>query len=203
MTTPLHFYHIGANSDWLLLEHILTEHFDLLDRTGFAGDYFFGIVGPEENRAQVKSWLDERGTVIAEADEGFEQVTLRELRRCCRELYSDDEPILYTHTKGAWNTTMMAAAWRQAMDTQLIEQWPLRLEQLQQVDAIGLHWLTQEENPSAPISSPFFGGNFWWANAGYLATLPEPSTESRHHAEGWLGLNNPRVLNLKPGWPVY
>jgi hypothetical protein len=51
------------------------------------------------------------------------------------------------------------------------------------------------------VRTPLFAGNFWWARAKYLATLPEPETENRRQAEGWVGLGGPKVYDLRPGWP--
>ena len=74
-------------------------------------------------------------------------------------------------------------------------------------DAVGCHWLTAEQFSSwapqeFPDGTPFFGGNFWIARCDYLRTLPEPSTRSRFDAERWIGLGDPRVLDLNPGWPA-
>jgi hypothetical protein len=46
-----------------------------------------------------------------------------------------------------------------------------------------------------------FGGNFWWANANYLRTLPPLRYKDRFDAETWIGLGNPLVHDLLPGWP--
>jgi hypothetical protein len=74
-------------------------------------------------------------------------------------------------------------------------------------DAVGCHWLTAEQFSSwapqeFPDGTPFFGGNFWMARCDYLRGLPEPSTRSRFDAERWIGLGDPRVLDLRPGWPA-
>jgi hypothetical protein len=74
------------------------------------------------------------------------------------------------------------------------------------LDAVGCHWLTAEQFPWAaqefPEGTPFFGGNFWMARCDYLRRLPEPSTRSRFDAERWIGLRDPKVLDLNPGWPA-
>lgn len=201
MKTPIHFYHIGANGNLAVLERILAEHFDLLGSVDFPGRYCYGIVGPKEAREQVKGLLDDNGDVIVEADEGFEQVTLSWMHDRCKKTLSPDTPILYTHTKGAWNNSVFQDRWRREMDELLISPWPLRVAQLTQFDALGLHWLTPADG-SAVVNS-FFGGNFWWANAGFLAGLPELDWSERHGAEGWIGRGKPEVANLRPGWPVY
>lgn len=200
---PVHFYHIGANGEWPVLEGILAEHFGLLDRTGFPGKHICGIVGPEESRVRVKDWLSDRVQVCVEADEGYEQVTLQRLHDLCKRVLNPVVPVLYTHTKGAFHNSTLNANWRREMDEMLIAPWPLRIQQLTDFDTIGLHWLTHEEYPDQIQQPGIFGGNFWWATAGYLAGLPELDWSERHGAEGWVGLNDPQALNLKPGWPVY
>jgi hypothetical protein len=48
------------------------------------------------------------------------------------------------------------------------------------------------------------GGNFWLANAGYVASLPELpvlTTETRYDAEAWVGQNKPKAMARTTEWP--
>jgi hypothetical protein len=55
-----------------------------------------------------------------------------------------------------------------------------------------------------PYTEAIFAGNFWWANAGYIASLPplEVSLKEadRGEAETWLGRGKPKVYDLSPGF---
>jgi hypothetical protein len=73
------------------------------------------------------------------------------------------------------------------------------------MDSCGTHWLTPQQF-SSMVSSPFWGGNFWWATAKFLLTLPplpEPTWNNRYHAEGWIGIGPklPRVRDYHAKWP--
>lgn len=137
----------------------------------------------------------------------FEEVTLNRIR-----VWSDGHStarILYTHTKGAYTVHPMNEAWRMTMASRLIGPWPSRVSELDDVDAVGLHWLTPGDtnrDGSKVAEARYFGGNFWWARADYLLRLPELpklTAENRWEAEAWIGLGNPRIKDLSPGWPTY
>jgi hypothetical protein len=83
--------------------------------------------------------------------------------------------------------------------------WRFCLDRLAGADAVGCHWITPDEYAARQVTTPFFGGNFWWARCGYLAGLAEPPSceTDRHLAEAWVGGGNPRVYDLRPGWPAY
>jgi hypothetical protein len=146
-------------------------------------------------------------TLVAEAETGFEQVTLKALQSWVAEP-DPQTPVLYTHAKGAGVPDPYHDRWRYAMDSRLLFYWRDHVKSLASVDAIGSHWLEPGVDYNLGdfeyrIDTPFFGGNFWWASAGYLAKLPPVRNSSRYDAESWIGLGNPRVLDLAPGWPVY
>ena len=88
----------------------------------------------------------------------------------------------------------------------VVSDWQGYVALLSDFDAVGCHWLTRDGVPGFGQEflegTPFFGGNFWMARGYYLRTLPEPSTRSRFDAERWIGLGDPRVLDLNPGWPA-
>lgn len=64
-------------------------------------------------------------------------------------------------------------------------------------DVVGSHWVEEPEK-----NRKFFGGTYWWANAGYLLSLPPVGEETRFHAEYWIGEGqDPKIYDLKPGHP--
>jgi hypothetical protein len=75
-------------------------------------------------------------------------------------------------------------------------------------EAVGCHWMQ-----GLPGNQNIFAGNFWWAKASYLRTLPSifereriqksgiKHVDSRYEAEVWLGFGPrlPIVKDYHPG----
>jgi hypothetical protein len=142
--------------------------------------------------------------VIAEADAGFESVTVNMVREYARE---NDGAVLYAHSKGSSDTSPFRTRWRRSMISRVVANRRDNLALLATHDAVGCHWLTEAAfpgmfGPTTPANeSGFFGGNFWMARCDYLRTLPVCEAEPRWKAEAWIGLGSPRVVDLLPGWP--
>ena len=205
---PVSYYHIWAGdryhgSAW---QTPAVEHFAALNAAQFTGEVRAGITGGQSERLDVIRLLREacpQSQVVVQADEGFEQVTLGAMHQWAKEA-DPGTPVYYAHTKGALQDTPGNARWRRAMDDVLLGGWEGCVKSLHDYDAAGMHWLTHDDWPEFIGSgTPIFGGNFWWANAGYLAKLEPAGLRSRWDAEAWVGSGSPRVLNLKPGWPDY
>lgn len=119
----------------------------------------------------------------------------------------EDWLVLYHHTKGVTHPHEVAYNhWRWRMETACVENWRTCVADLSRgFDAAGCHWLTPEKYPGM-VTSPFFGGTFWWAKASYLKQLPqlpEPTWGNRFEAESWIGRRRPYpiVRDYLPGWP--
>jgi hypothetical protein len=115
--------------------------------------------------------------------------------------------VLYHHTKGVTHPGNIAYdAWRDRMEVGCVRNWRQCIKDLDAgCDAVGCHWLTPEQFPGT-ITSPFFGGTFWWATTEYLRQLPPlpPSSwQNRYEAESWIGRRRPypRVADYHPGFP--
>ena len=221
MTYPVHFFHMHVGhghvaSRW---KPVVGEHFTRLAEAKFDGEIHVGIVGDLDNRFEALDVIESLAGntewyVDAEADEGYEQVTLQALHEFAKT-EPPERPILYTHTKGAYQDTPFNRAWRRGMEELLIGGdgatfWMAAAKALENYDLVGLHWLTHDEFPETVTNGkPMFGGNMWWATAGYLAKLPpveggNPNLGyNRFKAEEWVGQGCPKVLDLKPGWPDY
>jgi hypothetical protein len=191
-----HFYHVFADGDWVKpaqehLKALLTsELFPELESVRL------GIVGSRENRLKISETLP--GVVVAEADAGWEQVTLQNLHDFCQ---TDDGAVFYAHTKGAWSNSELADRWRASMTHDTVTRWRECVEHLETVQACGPHWM-RSLMPEHREHEYFFGGNFWWARSDYVRTLDPVKTNTRFQAEGWIGLNNPSVTNLRIGEPT-
>lgn len=194
----VHYYHVYADGLW---QPIVADHLNALRNSDLIDEldiFKVGIVGSEDNRANVKDVL-RFAEVIAEAESGWEQVTLTRLHEDCQTF---DGAVFYGHTKGAWSQSSLADAWRVSMTHYTVTRWMDCVDALTRVQAAGPYWLTSKE-PEHKDHRYFFAGNFWWARADYLRTLPKPMTATRYQAEGWIGLAGPTVLNMREGYSYW
>ena len=196
-----HFYHIYAAGAWA---EPVREHASALSEAGFEGGLTVGLIGPAEDRDRAREMVTMRfpvaGTEWIEADEGFEQLTLTALKEFVQDC-KDEYAILYAHTKGALDNSSLNACWRRSMTRHVVGNWRKCVSLLENdsYDTVGCHWLMPEEHDC--ITTPMYGGNFWWARSGYLRTLPPLSHDTRWRAEEWIGYGQPKAYDLLPGWP--
>jgi len=199
-----HYYHVYAAGAW---QAPVREHIAALAASGLRAEMVVGLVGPPAARRAAASaasaLLGESGLPEvrrwAEADEGWEQVTLDEVHADVHRI-PGDSAVLYTHTKGASDPSALNAAWRRSMTARVVSGWRECLSLLEEGhDTAGCHWVTQRDDATA-----FYAGNFWMATAAYLRTLPPPPRESRWQAETWVSsASGPRAADVLPGWPQY
>lgn len=198
-----HFYHVYSGEGDLWRDPV-AEHMGALEDAKFDGYFGVGIVGSPESWDHVRYQLNHLRRPDEEScvERGWEQHTVSMLRAYAQE---NDGAVMYAHTKGAANARVFQDQWRQSMTQHVIKGWRNCRDALASghFDAVGCHWLTAEEFPHVKVETdyPMFGGNFWMATCEYIRTLPPVPMERRHEAESWIGLGNPRVLDLLPGWP--
>jgi hypothetical protein len=122
--------------------------------------------------------------------------------------------VCYHHAKGATHPPghSLSERWRACMAKHVIKNWRQCVAALDQgFNVAGVHYM---EPPATPPGQHIMAGNWWWARASYLLSLPSimereriktsglDSPESRYEAEVWLG-NGPRlpkVMDYHPGW---
>ena len=205
---PVCYYHCWAGdkhhgSAW---REPAEEFVTALLEAEFPGKVRVGISGGLAERmstAPVFARLGSAADICAAEPEGFEQVTIEAMHQWAK-VADPATPVLYAHTKGAFNATSGNARWRRVMTEHVVGGWRECVAALADHEVAGCHWLTPEAYPEhISPGKPMFGGNFWWARAGYLAVLPPVETANRWGAEGWLGRGNPKALDLLAGWPYY
>lgn len=115
--------------------------------------------------------------------------------------------VFYFHTKGVSHPGEVSYEnWRNRMEQACLWGWRQCVADLDRgYEAVGCHWLTPEKYPGM-VTSPFFGGTFWWAKSEYLMqlpNLPEDSFANRFEAESWIGRRRPYpiIRDYYPGWP--
>lgn len=206
------YYHLFLGAGW---QPIAAEYLAAVRESGLPGKTLtVGLVGAAASREYARDWwlerCPDRALTFIQADQAWEHLTLRQLWADAREL-PPRAAMCYAHAKGVYRPSTHNTVWRQSMTRRLIRDWAACVPLLECTQAVGCHWLTLA---GLGAQTPVFGGNFWWARAGYIATLPDPDTVEpvqrpapfdvdgdRHTAERWIGLNRPEVTDRHPVWP--
>jgi hypothetical protein len=197
-TRLTHFFHVYADGNF---HTPIREHFTQVKESGLLGELDsvrVGLVGDVTNRARVLALFDELAVpvmVVASADMGWEQVTLKALHEFAQ---GDDGFVFYGHTKGAWSSDPIAHPWRVTMIQDTVTRWRECVDALSRVQAAGAYWL-RSDMPEHHDHKFFFAGNYWWARSDYVASLDLVGVETRFQAEGWIGLGEPTVENMRGG----
>jgi len=137
--------------------------------------------------------IPEKAVITYNQDLTTEKSTLLSLRDFCKQ--NPDYKVLYFHSKGATKETLTSQSWRLMMEYFVIDKWKDCIEYLNEYDCVGAEmeilgptlWSNGEITQNDP--TPFFVGNFWWANASYINTLKSRYIESddRMEKERWIG----------------
>jgi len=187
--------------------NLITVQMDALKRSGLmdaASSFIVGVNGTEADALAVACLCDNKAVVIHHGENATTEIpTLNVLRGWLPDHQGWN--VLYHHTKGV-STPDQADGWRRRMEQYCVWGWTECVAQLESgAEACGIHWLVPEKHPG--VSSPFFGGTFFWSRSEYLITLPplpEAKWENRYEAETWIGRGSrrPRVVDFMPGWPT-
>lgn len=125
--------------------------------------------------------------------------------------------VLYFHAKGCTHAPGpvldQRTLWRRCMERHLVWNWKRCVNDLNVgFEIVGCHFM---EPPATPPTQYIFAGNFWFAKASYLATLPSiylrarikesgiAAAESRYESEIWAmnGAYRPKLRDYHgPGW---
>jgi hypothetical protein len=207
------FYHCLLRSEQRVIEMdyaltLIAHQMDALHRSGLeeaASSIFIGVNGDESDAMAVACLAPNKADVVHHGSGATTEIpTMNVIRQWAIE--HPDTYVMYHHSKGV-STPNQQDGWRRRMEAISVWGWQECFKALQRgYDCAGAHWLTPEKHPGA-ITSPFFGGTFWWAKTNYLAklpALPEATWQNRYEAESWVGKGNPRprVMDFYPGWPT-
>ena len=125
-----------------------------------------------------------------------ENFTINMLRTEVLLNMTDDYKVFYIHTKGVTRQKKSIYLWRIYMEYFNITMWLHCVDALFHADAVGVNRRIYQK------TRVHFSGNFWWARASYLKTLPQLSVEgygrevNRWDGEFWIGDGNPNVVTL-------
>lgn len=190
---------------------VLCEQMNDLSLTGLdaaASEITVGLNASRENAVLARELIPAKAELVHHPLESMSELpTIDVLRRWLPG--HEDWYVLYLQGKGVRHAgSKIVKLWRRCMSRNVVHEWRQCVADLDAgCDSVGSHWLTPERFPDR-IRSPYWGGNFWWAKASFLATLPErPRTASCREdfflAETWIGSGprRPQVRDYAPHWP--
>lgn len=173
-----------------------------------------GINGGTESHCLAAALLPEHSIKVFHGLESrSENFTISVLEDWCQR--NKDHYVFYEHSKGATHppNSIKSTIWRNCMTRNLVTNWRRCVEDLDSgYEVVGCHYMRP---PLTPEGQHIFAGNFFWAKANYLATLPRlrdrarikmsgmGALESRYESEVWLmgGKNIPRLKDYHgPHW---
>jgi hypothetical protein len=186
-----------------------------------ASEIIVGVTASSWAALAARSALSDKAQLIVHPEGSkSELTTLSHLQRWLPG--HEDWYVFYHHAKGVTKPPHgIDEAWRRCMTRHLVVDWRKCVSDLDAgCDAVGCHWLLPEKHPGmAPlwatykqfpdiIRTPYFGGNFWFAKASYLLTLPKlPENAACRQdfflAESWIGMgpHRPTVKDYHDAWP--
>jgi hypothetical protein len=208
------FYHclfqgVSRPIDTMFALNLMADQMTLMDSsclTNMATEICIGVNGDDADADLARISAPDKARIIAHGKGATTEIPTLNLIWRWLPLHPDWY-VLYWHMKGISHPPL-DGTWRRGMEQHLIRDWQRCVFDLDSgYDVAGCHWLTPEAYPGQ-VKSPFLGGNFWWAKAGYLMTLPrlpEPVWENRYEAENWIGRGpkRPRVKEYISGWPPH
>lgn len=187
---------------------VLVEQMHALRDSGLADaaqELHVGVIGPDSDVLLISALCPDKAQVHSLGHVRTEIPTMNLIRSWLPS--HADWQVLYHHTKGVTHPGEVSYEnWRHRMADACVWNWKQCVADLAAgYEAVGCHWLTPERY-RAQVTSPYFGGTFWWARAQYLAQLPPlppPTWENRFEAESWIGRRRPYpvIRDYYPGWP--
>lgn len=200
---------------------IMLEQMFALKTSGLmdaASHVCVGVNGGDESATRVRLMdLPPKARVVMHGlNSRAENLTIIEIEKFVAALPKDEEwYILYHHSKGATHSpetdyAKFAGRWRRCGMKHCVTNWRQCVKDLDGgAESVGVHWMTGLADGTQNI----WGGNFWWARASFLRTVPSmflrdriktsgiAALESRYESEVWIG-NAPRlpkVVDYHPG----
>lgn len=187
------FYHCWLPND--RAAQIALSQAQALWKSGLAcaaSDIRVGYNGPREDIEMVQSLV---GSENVESDNGNkgESATIQILQRWLPS--HPDWLVCYHHIKGASGNSEYGDAWRRCMERAVIWNWKTCVNDLASGrETVGVHWFNHQDQQ-------YWAGNFWWATANYLSSLPAIDTKTAsgksYESEAWIGKcgRRPRIFD--------
>lgn len=194
--------------DWSI--PLMMEQMDTLKDTGLlaaAQDFIVSVNGDSENQSAARAIADKRARFI---DNGADCKSLLKTMNDVREwaMSHHDWMLCFFHIKGATHPyDGFYTVWRKCMERWTLRNWLQCVRDIEAgYDTVGAHWLTKEKYGNC-VTFPFWGGQFFWARASFLAELPaipmKPTCRQDWFlSENWIGMGRtPKLKDYAPHWP--
>ena len=147
-----------------------------------------------DNQAIESNYAPAKVIHYSQQTNEFENVTVKLLHTFCR--FNPEYKVLYMHTKGvsygrdhvflpgihSWNRFMLYG---------LVDNYEKCLQLMHIYDTIGSNY-----RPSQDGNGQHYSGNFWWATAKYISTLPIDYMKNKYDPEFWLLQKRPMYFNI-------
>lgn len=183
---PIHiFIHICTINHW---QDVVERQLSKIKASGLyeqCDSISFGVLGNGDVSSLISRYPKVKVLFQTIDKELYERPTLLNLHSQSR---SDPTAlVLYLHSKGVSRSYADAniTDWSDYMEYFTIECWRDCVEELNDYDVCGVNWRT------TPL--PHFSGNFWWARADYITSLPGHIGRGYYDPEMWIGLRSPTV----------
>jgi hypothetical protein len=184
-------YHFSQLGRW---KAINAEILSAIEASGLSTAARVRVVGLGEEAVDLPAWAT--WARRSAWKEWHEYATLGLLHEDCQ---ADPEgAVCYLHSKGVlWPDDPHRNRWRADMVRHVVTRWKECVAKIEAgADTVGPWWVSREfvKDVSLPGSEAlatkqYYPGNFWWASARYVASLPTPDLfdpMNRFPAEGWL-----------------
>lgn len=190
ITSKIHvFIHVCTINHW---EYVLQRQLDRIVTSGLyeaCESICLGILGDGDLKDYIERY-PKLTILFQDPDKSrYERPTLLQLHELCKSS-AENDLVLYLHSKGVSRSgaepNPFITDWSTYMEYFAIDRWTYCADSLQDHDVCGVNWRIH------PL--PHFSGNFWWATAGYISTLPGHIGCDYCDPEFWLGLNSPKVM---------
>lgn len=194
------FYHVFQHAGWKQLYH---DQIYRLQKSGLydAADYIH--IGVNGSYRMPFNLIKENVVVKRNANvELVERDTMLDLYEFC--VKNPDYKVMYMHTKGlTWfHSPEYAAcsAWRDYLERFVIDTWKVCVEKLDSHDTAGTEMSVGAPHGVKVEGLLHYSGNFWWANASYIAKLNknylDDAPYGRFNSEFFVGTGNPEYFNF-------
>lgn len=193
---------------------IMAEQMSALKQSGLADaaqEIHIGVNGNDGQGLLAGALAPEKSIIYAHGSKARgEHPTFALLRQWIRSHL--DWFVLYHHSKGVTQREHGVTSieyktnHRRSMEQACVWNWRQCVKDLERgFDAVGVNWVDPITRPVIP--GRFFAGNFWWAKADFLASLPPipdkignyDNLGERMQTEAWIGsgLARPKVMDYE------
>lgn len=188
---------------------IMAEQMGALKESGLAAaasEIHIGVNGDDSQGLLASALAPDKAVIHPHGPQARTELpTFALLRRWLPK--HADWLVLYHHSKGVTQAKdgrddREKTEHRRSMETACVWNWQQCVKDLERgFQAVGINWVDPITRPVLP--GRFYAGNFWWARADYLLTLPPLPDKAREYglfertkAEMWIGSAKVRPFTL-------